>query len=129
MSRGLAMTNLRRLNLNSTKLSAEMFESLRKSLPVALEIDVRYTEACCNSSMIVQHKQVFQVFDITNHRAERCSFKNCKITFSHHIARAKRGKRPLGVVVSEPGYEPRSPGFDSRLVLWVSFPKGNGHQD
>nr|CAD7405493.1 unnamed protein product [Timema cristinae] len=40
-----AMTNLRRLNLNSTKLSAEMFESLRKSLPVALEIDVRYTEA------------------------------------------------------------------------------------
>nr|CAD7463313.1 unnamed protein product [Timema tahoe] len=41
----LSMTNLRRLNLNSTKLSAEMFESLRKSLPVALEIDVRYTEA------------------------------------------------------------------------------------
>ncbi|XP_063221061.1 C-Maf-inducing protein-like isoform X2 [Bacillus rossius redtenbacheri] len=40
-----ALTSLRKLNLNSTKLSAEAFESLRKTLPLVLEYDVRYTEA------------------------------------------------------------------------------------
>lgn len=40
-----ALTNLRKLNLNSTKLSAQTFESLKKRLPALQEFDVRYTEA------------------------------------------------------------------------------------
>nr|CAD7585826.1 unnamed protein product [Timema genevievae] len=33
-------------------------------------------------------------------------------------------KVPSGTVVRPPGYEPRDPEFDSRLVQWVFFPKG-----
>lgn len=40
-----ALTSLRKLNLNSTKLSAQTFESLKKRLPALQEFDVRYTEA------------------------------------------------------------------------------------
>lgn len=40
-----ALTNLKWLNLNSTKLSASMLEVLRKKLPYLNELDVRYTEA------------------------------------------------------------------------------------
>lgn len=40
-----ALTNLKWLNLNSTKLSATMLEVLRKKLPHLNELDVRYTEA------------------------------------------------------------------------------------
>ncbi|XP_046661179.1 C-Maf-inducing protein-like [Homalodisca vitripennis] len=40
-----AMTNLRKLNLNSTKLSAQTFEVLKSKLPALQELDVRYTEA------------------------------------------------------------------------------------
>lgn len=39
------MTSLRKLNLNSTHLSAQTFESLKKKLPALKEIDVRYTDA------------------------------------------------------------------------------------
>lgn len=39
------LSNLRRLNLNSTKLSAEAFEILRQRLPQLQEYDIRYTEA------------------------------------------------------------------------------------
>jgi hypothetical protein len=39
------MTDLRRLNLNSTKLSAQTFEVLKQKLPALQEFDVRYTEA------------------------------------------------------------------------------------
>ncbi|XP_021925501.1 C-Maf-inducing protein-like isoform X2 [Zootermopsis nevadensis] len=40
-----SMTNLRKLNLNSTKLSAQTFEVLKQKLPALQEFDVRYTEA------------------------------------------------------------------------------------
>ncbi|XP_067002506.2 C-Maf-inducing protein isoform X2 [Anabrus simplex] len=40
-----AMTSLRKLNLNSTKLSAHTFEQLKQKLPALQEFDVRYTEA------------------------------------------------------------------------------------
>ncbi|XP_076639890.1 C-Maf-inducing protein [Colletes latitarsis] len=40
-----SLTNLRKLNLNSTKLSVQTFESLKKCLPALQEFDVRYTEA------------------------------------------------------------------------------------
>ncbi|XP_049964481.1 C-Maf-inducing protein-like [Schistocerca serialis cubense] len=40
-----SMTNLRKLNLNSTKLSAQTFERLKQKLPALQEFDVRYTEA------------------------------------------------------------------------------------
>ncbi|XP_069681421.1 C-Maf-inducing protein-like isoform X2 [Periplaneta americana] len=40
-----SMTNLRKLNLNSTKLSAQTFEILKQKLPALQEFDVRYTEA------------------------------------------------------------------------------------
>jgi hypothetical protein len=40
-----ALTNLRKLNLNSTKLSASTFETLKKRLPALQKFDVRYTEA------------------------------------------------------------------------------------
>ncbi|CAL1672992.1 unnamed protein product [Lasius platythorax] len=40
-----SLTSLRKLNLNSTKLSTETFESLKKRLPALQEFDVRYTEA------------------------------------------------------------------------------------
>lgn len=40
-----ALTSLKKLNLNSTKLSAQTFESLKKRLPALQEFDVRYTEA------------------------------------------------------------------------------------
>lgn len=39
------MTNLKKLNLNSTQLSAETFEALKQKLPGLQEMDVRYTEA------------------------------------------------------------------------------------
>lgn len=39
------LTNLRKLNLNSTKLSVQTFEALKKKLPALQELDVRYTEA------------------------------------------------------------------------------------
>lgn len=39
------LTNLRKLNLNSTKLSVQTFETLKKKLPALQELDVRYTEA------------------------------------------------------------------------------------
>ncbi len=37
--------SMRRLNLNSTRLSAQTFESLKKELPLLQEVDVRYTDA------------------------------------------------------------------------------------
>ncbi|XP_076378800.1 C-Maf-inducing protein [Megalopta genalis] len=40
-----SLTSLRKLNLNSTKLSVQTFESLKKCLPALQEFDVRYTEA------------------------------------------------------------------------------------
>ncbi|XP_075216289.1 C-Maf-inducing protein-like [Lycorma delicatula] len=40
-----AMTNLKKLNLNSTQLSAETFEALKQKLPGLQEMDIRYTEA------------------------------------------------------------------------------------
>ncbi|XP_008556935.1 C-Maf-inducing protein [Microplitis demolitor] len=40
-----SLKNLQKLNLNSTKLSAQTYELLKKSLPSLKEIDVRYTEA------------------------------------------------------------------------------------
>ncbi|XP_020288301.1 C-Maf-inducing protein-like [Pseudomyrmex gracilis] len=40
-----SLTSLKKLNLNSTKLSAQTFESLKKRLPDLQECDVRYTEA------------------------------------------------------------------------------------
>ncbi|XP_076665624.1 C-Maf-inducing protein isoform X2 [Andrena cerasifolii] len=40
-----SLTSLRKLNLNSTKLSVQTFESLKKCLPSLQEFDVRYTEA------------------------------------------------------------------------------------
>ncbi|KAK7789019.1 hypothetical protein R5R35_009972 [Gryllus longicercus] len=40
-----SMTSLRKLNLNSTKLSAHTFERLKQKLPALQEFDVRYTEA------------------------------------------------------------------------------------
>ncbi|RZF46157.1 hypothetical protein LSTR_LSTR012138 [Laodelphax striatellus] len=39
------MSNLKKLNLNSTQLSAEAFEMLKQKLPGLQEMDVRYTEA------------------------------------------------------------------------------------
>lgn len=39
------MTNLKKLNLNSTKLSVEMLEKLKTELPGLQELDVRYTDA------------------------------------------------------------------------------------
>ena len=39
------MTSLRKLNLNSTRLSLETFEMLKITLPGLEEIDVRYTDA------------------------------------------------------------------------------------
>lgn len=39
------LPNLRQLNLNSTKLSAETFDNLRQRLPQLQEYDIRYTEA------------------------------------------------------------------------------------
>lgn len=41
----LGMTSLRKLNLNSTHLSAQTFERLKQQLPALKEIDVRYTDA------------------------------------------------------------------------------------
>nr|CAD7428156.1 unnamed protein product [Timema monikensis] len=35
---------------------------------------------------------------------------------------------PRGVVVSAPGCQPRGPGFDSRLLPWLFFPKGGSPQ-
>ncbi|XP_071443986.1 C-Maf-inducing protein-like [Hetaerina americana] len=40
-----ALKNLRRLNLNSTRLSPETFEKLKAELPSLQECDVRYTDA------------------------------------------------------------------------------------
>ena len=40
-----ALTNLRKLNLNSTKLSSSTFECLKQRLPLLQEFDVKYTEA------------------------------------------------------------------------------------
>ncbi|XP_076321319.1 C-Maf-inducing protein-like isoform X3 [Tachypleus tridentatus] len=40
-----AMKNLRKLNLNSTSLTAQMFEELKKKLPALQECDIRYTDA------------------------------------------------------------------------------------
>ncbi|XP_076750099.1 C-Maf-inducing protein [Xylocopa sonorina] len=40
-----SLTSLRKLNLNSTKLSVQTFESLKKCLPALQEFDVRYTDA------------------------------------------------------------------------------------
>ncbi|XP_039276541.1 C-Maf-inducing protein isoform X4 [Nilaparvata lugens] len=40
-----SMSNLKKLNLNSTQLSAEAFETLKQKLPGLQEMDVRYTEA------------------------------------------------------------------------------------
>ncbi|XP_052828402.1 C-Maf-inducing protein-like [Octopus bimaculoides] len=40
-----ALKNLRKLNLNSTCLSALTFEGLKEKLPALQECDVRYTEA------------------------------------------------------------------------------------
>lgn len=40
-----AMKNLKKLNLNSTHLSADTFETLKQKLPGLEEMDVRYTEA------------------------------------------------------------------------------------
>lgn len=40
-----SMTNLRKLNLNSTRLSSQTFEILKQKLPALQEFDVRYTEA------------------------------------------------------------------------------------
>ncbi|PSN46032.1 hypothetical protein C0J52_15799 [Blattella germanica] len=45
MDKNPAMTSLRKLNLNSTKLSAQTFEILKQKLPALQEFDVRYTEA------------------------------------------------------------------------------------
>lgn len=39
------MTNLKKLNLNSTQLSSETFKELKQKLPGLQEMDVRYTEA------------------------------------------------------------------------------------
>lgn len=40
-----AVKSLRRLNLNSTSLSVQTFETLKETLPGLLEVDVRYTDA------------------------------------------------------------------------------------
>lgn len=45
MSVSTAMKNLRKLNLNSTSLSAQTFERLKQKLPALQEIDIRYTDA------------------------------------------------------------------------------------
>ena len=39
------LTSLRKLNLNSTHLSAQTFASLKEKLPALKEVDVRYTDA------------------------------------------------------------------------------------
>jgi hypothetical protein len=39
------MKELRKLNLNSTNLSALTFESLKECLPALQECDIRYTQA------------------------------------------------------------------------------------
>jgi len=39
------MKSLKKLNLNSTKLTAETYEVLKKSLPLLRDCDIRYTEA------------------------------------------------------------------------------------
>jgi hypothetical protein len=39
------MKQLRKLNLNSTNLSALTFESLKERLPALQECDIRYTDA------------------------------------------------------------------------------------
>lgn len=39
------MKQLRKLNLNSTNLSALTFEGLKESLPFLQECDIRYTDA------------------------------------------------------------------------------------
>ena len=39
------MKSLRKLNLNSTTLSATTFEKLKQKLPSLQECDVRYTDA------------------------------------------------------------------------------------
>ncbi|RWS24804.1 C-Maf-inducing protein-like protein [Leptotrombidium deliense] len=41
-----AMKNLRKLNLNSTSLTAHTFEGLKQTLPALQECDIRYTDAC-----------------------------------------------------------------------------------
>jgi hypothetical protein len=41
----LGMQNLRRLNLNSTKLSAEVYRSIKEQLPYLEQVDIRYTDA------------------------------------------------------------------------------------
>lgn len=43
----LGLKNLRKLNLNSTQLSARTFQELRDKLPALQEVDVRYTDAWC----------------------------------------------------------------------------------
>lgn len=40
-----ALKNLRKLNLNSTNLSAQTFEKLKQTLPALQECDIRYTDA------------------------------------------------------------------------------------
>ena len=40
-----ALKNLRKLNLNSTSLSADTFRELKATLPALQEVDVRYTDA------------------------------------------------------------------------------------
>lgn len=40
-----AMTNLKRLNLNSTNLSGQTFEQLKQELPMLQYVDVCYTDA------------------------------------------------------------------------------------
>lgn len=39
------MKSLRKLNLNSTSLSADTFDKLKQTLPCLQECDVRYTDA------------------------------------------------------------------------------------
>ncbi|GFG30219.1 hypothetical protein Cfor_11139 [Coptotermes formosanus] len=52
------MTNLRKLNLNSTKLSAQTFEILKQKLPALQEFDVRYTEACRAKFVVEKRKKL-----------------------------------------------------------------------
>ena len=40
-----SLKNLRKLNLNSTSLSADTFKDLKNSLPDLQEVDVKYTDA------------------------------------------------------------------------------------
>lgn len=47
-----ALKNLRKLNLNSTQLSAKTFLILKNELPALQEVDVRYTEAWCADDII-----------------------------------------------------------------------------